>query len=166
MFISIFLGRPVCNGMLLEPSNALPSARAGKRKLQSARHILCMASGLSQRSSPYDRAHQAYVGKASQKDLAPAPQGSLTFSLIAQGNWRKPWNTTSLFKPRVIRNTFSHESPEFIALVLIQLTTCSELQLNKMGFFAAGRRFDSTLPHRGFWPTPIYFHRLQIIFLF
>lgn len=136
----------------------------GERKLQSARHLFCMVAGLFQCGSPRDQAHPAYVGKASQKDLAPAPQGSLTFSLIIQGDWRKPWNTTSLFKPRVIRNTFSHESSEFIALVIIQLTTWSELQLNKMGLFAAGCSFYSTVPHHGFWPTPIYFHRLQIIF--
>lgn len=126
MFISFFLGSPVCNGMLLEPSNSLLLQRLGKRKLQSTRHLLCMVAGISQRDSP----GQGPAGLCWEGLTEGSGFCSPRFFDIFLNHSRQLQKTLKHhkpFKPRVIGNTFSQESPEFIALVIIQLTTRSML---------------------------------------
>lgn len=117
MFSSIFLGHTVCDGMLLVLNFSSFSKGWEKKKMYSTKWLLCMVAGTLLRDSPLDRIHQSYIGKASVEGFGTS---SPMFFDIVFNHSRQLEKTLKYYEPfnsRTVRNSFTQESPEFIALV-------------------------------------------------
>lgn len=109
------------NGVLISPS----SARAEKKRLHGGGHLPCVTAPVT---GPSGICWEGLNGRI--WDLLP----NILWHFNCSRQLEKTLEHHEPFKPRAIRNTSSQASPECIALVIIQLTMCSGMQLNKLTF--------------------------------
>lgn len=106
------------DGMLLVLNFSSFSKGWGKKKcLYSTKHLLCMVAGTLLRDSPLDRMHQSYIGKASVEGFGTSSPMFFDIVFNHSRQLEKTLKYHEPFNPRMVRNSFTQESPEFIALV-------------------------------------------------